>query len=257
MKMKTQFISLYTIIRREWLRMVRIAGQVFVPPVITMSLYFLIFGELLGKRVGDIEGYPYATYIAPGLIMMSVITNSYSNVSGSFFGTRFQRHIEELLVSPTPNFFILLGYVMGGVIRGLAVAFLVTLVTLFFIPFHISHPFITILVVFMVALFFSLAGFANALYAKSFDDIMLIPTFVLTPLTYLGGVFYSVDMLSPFWHAISSFNPILYMVGSFRYGMLGITDVSVVPALLLLTLCIVILTTVNMVCLNRGIGLKD
>lgn len=254
---KQQLISLYTIIRREWIRMLRIAGQVFLPPVITMSLYFLIFGQLIGPRIGSMDSIPYSSYIAPGLIMMSVITNSYANVSSSFYGMRFQKNIEELLVSPTPNFFILLGFVMGGVIRGLCVAFLVLMVTLFFIPLHVAHPTLMLLSVLMVSTFFALAGFTNAMVARNFDDIMLIPTFVLTPLTYLGGVFYSINMLPSFWYKVSMCNPVLYMVNAFRYGMLGVSDIKIIPALSVLFVGIVLLGAFNLHCLHRGLGIKD
>jgi ABC-2 type transport system permease protein len=257
MPKRQQYISLYTIIRREWMRMLRIAGQVFLPPVITMSLYFLIFGELIGPRIGEMDKIPYSSYIAPGLIMMSVITNSYANVASSFYGMRFQKNVEELLVSPTPNLFILIGFVAGGVLRGLSVAFLVLMVTLFFIPLHVAHPWLMILAILMVSSFFSLAGFTNAMLARNFDDIMLIPTFILTPLTYLGGVFYSINMLPSFWHKLSMFNPVLYMVNAFRYGMLGVSDIEILPALCVLFVCIIALGGFNLHCLDRGLGIKD
>lgn len=252
-----ELIGLYTIVRRECVRMLRISGQVFLPPVITMSLYFIIFGELIGKRIGEVNHVPYSFYIAPGLIMMAVIMNAYSNVSASFYSSRFQHNIEELLISPTPNSFILLGYVLGGIIRGLIIAVLVTLVTLFFIPLEISHPYITLLVIFLSATLFAELGFLNALFARSFDEIMIIPTFFLTPLTYLGGVFYSINMLSPFWQAISKLNPVLYMVNGFRYGLIGISDISVMKALTMLFLLVLTITVLNLHLLNKGIGLKE
>ncbi len=254
---KISIISLSTIVRREWIRMVRIAGQSFLPPVMTMTLYFLIFGNLIGKRIGLISGVPYSHYIAPGLIMMTVISNAYTNVSSSFFGNRFQRNIEELLVSPTPNFIILLGYVLGGIIRSIVVAVLVTLVTLFFIPLKIYSVSLLITTVILVSSLFALAGFTNSIFARTFDDIMLIPTFILTPLTYLGGVFYSSNMLSPFWQTISSYNPIFHMVNAFRYAMIGSSDTSIVPALTLISLMVLALTCLNLTLLNKGIGLKE
>jgi ABC-2 type transport system permease protein len=250
-------VALYTIIRREMFRMLRIAGQVFLPPVITMSLYFLIFGRLIGPRIGEIQGIAYPQYIAPGLIMMSVIMNAYANVSSSFYSIRFQKNVEELLVSPVPYGFIMLGYVLGGVIRGFIVAFLVTLVTLYFIPLKIMHPIVTLLTISLVAIFFALLGFTNAIFAKNFDQIMIIPTFIITPLTYLGGVFYSIDMLPPFFQLVSKLNPILYMVNAFRYGLLGISDISPYIALSVLILCITVFVFINLSLLNKGVGLKE
>lgn len=254
---KQQFISLYTIIRREWMRMIRIAGQVFLPPVITMTLYFLIFGHLMGERIGTMENMPYSSFIAPGLIMMSVITNSYANVASSFYGMRFQKNVEELLVSPTPNLFILIGFVAGGVMRGFSVAFLVLCVTLFFIPLHIAHPIYMLYVILIVSSFFALAGFTNAMLARNFDDIMIVPTFILGPLTYLGGVFYSLSMLPPFWYKLSMFNPVVYMVNAFRYGMLDISDVRTTASPIIITTCVLILGWINLNFLNKGIGIKD
>ena len=250
-------ISLSTIVRREWLRMIRISGQVFLPPVITMSLYFLIFGTLIGARIGSINGMPYPHYIAPGLIMMTIINNAYSNVSSSFFSNRFQKNIEELLISPTPNFIILLGYVLGGVIRSIVVGLLVTIVTLFFIPLQIHSYTIVIFTALLVSTSFALAGFTNAILARTFDDIMLIPTFILTPLTYLGGVFYSVNMLSPFWKKISLYNPIFHMVNSFRYGMLGFSDTNINVAISFISFLVISLTILNLHLLEKGTGLKE
>lgn len=253
----TPLISLITIVRREWLRMIRIASQVFLPPVITMTLYFLIFGTLIGERIGLVNGIPYPHYIAPGLIMMTIINNAYSNVSSSFFSNRFQRNIEELLISPTPNFIILLGYILGGVIRSSVVGILVTLVTLCFIPLQIHSLFLLIITVLLVASLFSLAGFTNGMLARTFDDIMLIPTFILTPLTYLGGVFYSTNMLSPFWQTLSYYNPILHMVNAFRHGMLGSSDTNIWIALGFISSLVILLTIINLSLLKRGVGLKE
>ena len=203
MKMAEQWIALSTIVRKEIVRFTRIWVQTLLPPVITMGLYFVIFGQLIGSRIGQMDGFSYVEFVVPGLIMMSVITNSYSNVVSSFFGVKFQRSVEELLVSPTPNYIILLGYVLGGVSRGLLVGFIVTLVSFLFTDLTIDSLPITIAIVFMTAIVFSLAGFLNAVFARTFDDISIVPTFILTPLTYLGGVFYSISLLPPVWQSVS------------------------------------------------------
>lgn len=222
--------SFSTIFRREVRRFTRIWPQTLVPPVITMSLYFVIFGSLIGSRIGEMGGYSYMEFVVPGLIMMAVITNSYSNVVSSFYSAKFQRSVEELLVSPTPNWVIMAGYVLGSVARGLIVGFVVTLIALAFTSLSVQHIGLTVAIVFLTAVLFSLAGFINAIFANSFDDISIIPTFVLTPLTYLGGVFYSIDLLSPFFQGLSKLNPILYMVNAFRYGVLGVSDINVIWA---------------------------
>jgi ABC-2 type transport system permease protein len=222
-----KWIAFSTIVRREIHRFMRIWPQTLVPPIITIVLYFVIFGRLIGSRIGEMAELPYIQFVAPGLIMMSVITNSYSNVVSSFYGSKFQRNIEELLVSPTPNWIILLGYVVGGMARGLGVGAMVTLLSLYFADFSLHSLPITIGIVLMTSLMFSLAGLINAIFAGSFDDISIIPTFVLTPLIYLGGVFYSIDLLGDFWGSVSLINPILYMVNAFRYGMVGITDIDI------------------------------
>lgn len=257
MTIKQQLIALYTLIRREVVRMLRISSQVFLPPVITTGLYFLIFGTLIGTRIGDIQGVSYPLFIAPGLIMMSVITNAYGNVSTSLFSLRFQKSIEELLVSPMSNGLMLFGYVLGGMIRGAIVALLVFLVSCFFMKLELQHVFLSILVVLLVSAVFSLAGFTNAMLARNFDDVMLIPTFVLTPLTYLGGVFYSTSMLSPFWQKISHFNPILYMVNAMRHAMIGQEEVGITLSMSIICLMLVLLIILNMRMLNKGVGLRD
>ena len=257
MTIKQQLIALYTLLRREVVRMLRISSQVFLPPVITTGLYFLIFGSLIGQRIGDIQGISYPLFIAPGLIIMSVITNAYGNVSTSLFSLRFQRSIEELLISPMSNGLILFGYVMGGVIRGSVVALLVFLISCFFMTLEIQHVFMSILVVMLVSAVFSLAGFTNAMLARNFDDVMLIPTFVLTPLTYLGGVFYSTGMLSPFWQKISHFNPILYMVNAMRHAMIGQEEVDISLSMGIIVLMLLLLTGLNMRLLNKGVGLRE
>lgn len=221
------WISFSTILRREVRRFTRIWPQTLVPPVITMSLYFVIFGSLIGSRIGQMGGYSYMEFVVPGLIMMAVITNSYANVVSSFYSAKFQRSVEELLVSPTPNWVVMAGYVLGSVARGLIVGFIVTVIALLFTSLKIQHIGVTILIVFLTSVLFALAGFINAIFANSFDDISIIPTFVLTPLTYLGGVFYSIELLSPFWQGLSKLNPILYMVNAFRYGVLGVSDINV------------------------------
>lgn len=228
---RTDLIALQTLVVKETVRILRIWPQTLLPPVITMSLYFVIFGRLIGERIGTIEAgasraFPYIQFVVPGLVMMSVITNAFSNVVSSFFGAKFQRHVEELLVSPAPNSVILLGYVGGGVARGLMVGSLVTLVSLLFTRLSIHSMLVTISVVVLTAVLFSIGGLINAILARSFDDISIFPTFVLTPLTYLGGVFYSIDMLPPFWRTVSLANPVLYMVSAFRYGILGVADIS-------------------------------
>ncbi len=256
--MSGNLVALHTIVRREIVRIMRIWTQTLIPPAITMTLYFVIFGKLIGSRIGNIQGdFTYMQYIVPGLVMMSIITNSYGNISSSFFGAKFQRSVEEMLVSPMPNWVILLGYVTGAVSRGLVVGSLVLLIALFFTHLHIAHVFITLLSVLFGATIFSLAGFVNAVYAKKFDDIALVPTFVLTPLTYLGGVFYSVNMLSEPWQAISRVNPILYMVNAFRFGVLGISDVHIGVAFGVMLLFVVGLSYVALSLLKRGVGLRS
>lgn len=227
-------IAFETIVIKEIRRFSRIWIQTLIPPAITIALYFVIFGNLVGRRVGEMGGFRYMEFIVPGLIMMSVIQNSYSNVVSSFFSQRFQRSIEELLVSPVPDHVIVTGFVVGGMARGLAVGAIVTTLSLFFSDIQISHPIITVTVILFTSVVFSLAGFINAIYANSFDDISIVPTFVLTPLIYLGGVFYSTQMLPPLWQAVSALNPIFYMVNTFRYGFLGSSDVDVIWAFLIL-----------------------
>ena len=251
------WVAFSTIVVKEVRRFTRIWVQTLIPPAITMTLYFIIFGNLVGARIGQMDGFDYMQYIVPGLIMMSVITNSYGNVVSSFFGTKFQRHIEELLVAPVPNWVILSGYVIGGVARGLAVGFIVTLLSLFFTDLTLAHPFITLAIVFLTAVVFSLGGFINAIYANSFDDIAVVPTFILTPLTYLGGVFYSISMLPDFWQAVSQLNPILYMVNTFRYGILGVSDINVVFAFGMIILFVMVLGGFALHLLNSGKGIRS
>lgn len=257
MNMQQIMIALWTLTVREVRRFMRIWPQTLLPPSITMALYFLIFGNLVGSRIGEMAGIAYIDYIVPGLIMMSVITNSYSNVASSFFGNKFQRSVEEMVVSPMPSWVILSGFVIGGMARGLLVGLIVTIVSMFFTQVHIAHPILTILVVFLTAALFSLAGFINALLANKFDDISIVPTFVLTPLTYLGGVFYSIHSLPTFWQHVSLLNPVLYMVNTFRYGILGVSDVGVWWALSVICLCIVAMFMIAHRMLTTGKGIRS
>lgn len=250
-------VALYTIARREVHRILRIWGQTLVPPAITMTLYFLIFGNLIGSRIGTMGGFTYMDFIVPGLVMMSIIQNSYGNISSSFFGAKFGRHIEELLVAPLPPWVILTGYVAGAVLRGLMVGAIVLVIAMFFTHVRIPHPLITLSTVLLGATIFSLAGFVNAVYAKKFDDIAIVPTFILTPLTYLGGVFYSVNLLPPFWQNASHANPILYMVNAFRYGLLGVSDVPVGVSYAVMLGFVVTLSALGLVLLKRGVGLRS
>ena len=257
MNLALNWIGLKTLIRKEVVRVIRIWIQAIVPPAITMTLYFIIFGNLIGRRIGSMDGFDYMQYIAPGLIMMSVITNSYGNVVSSFFGAKFARHVEEMLVSPMSNATIIIGHVAGGVIRGLLVGVLVTIVALFFTKLDVAHPLIVISMVVLSSTVFALAGFINAVFAKKFDDISIVPTFVLTPLTYLGGVFYSISLLPEFWQKVSLANPIIYMVNAFRYGILGTSDISIAYAYLLVSLFVVVLFTASLLLLNRGVGVRQ
>jgi len=250
------FIAFMTIFRREIRRFLRIWVQTLIPPVITMVLYFLIFGSLIGSRIGDMGGFDYMDFVVPGLIMMSVINNSYSNVVSSFYSAKFTKSVEELLVSPTPNYIILLGFVLGGALRGLIVGAIVTVVSLFFTQMHIHSLSVIVSVVFLTSLLFSMAGLINAIYANSFDDISIIPTFVLTPLTYLGGVFYSIDLLPEFWQGVSQLNPVLYMVNAFRYGFLGISDVNVAASFVGITVFLVLAFTFCLYLLDKGKKLR-
>lgn len=249
-------IALKTIVRREIRRFVRIWPQTLLPPCITTVLYFIIFGHLIGGRIGEMDGFPYMTYIVPGLIMMSVITNAYGNVVSSFFSTKFHRSIEELLVSPVSPHTILVGFVLGGVCRGLVVGALVSALALLFIDWHIQHLGVTVLVMLLVSAVFSLGGFINAMFARNFDDISIIPTFVLTPLTYLGGVFYSIHLLPGIWQTLSLANPVLHMVNAFRYGVLGVSDIHIGVAIGLMSMAVLTLYIWAIYLLTTGRGLR-
>ena len=252
-----QWIAFKTIVIREIRRFMRIWQQTLLPPAITMALYFIIFGNLIGSRIGDMGGVDYMSFIVPGLIMMSVITNSYGNVSSSFFGNKFQRSIEELMVSPVYPSVILAGYVMGGVARGVMVGIIVTLLSLYFTELQIHSIGIVVLVTLLSAILFALGGFLNAIFATKFDDIAIVPTFIITPLTYLGGVFYSISLLPEFWQDVSKLNPILYMVNSFRYGILGISDISVSSAITMLFVFIILLSAICIGLLKKGTGMRS
>ncbi len=256
MTLKEQYIAFKAILIKEVLRFARIWVQTIVPPAVTMSLYFVIFGNLIGSQIGDMEGYHYIDYIAPGLIMMAVITNSYANVVSSFYGCKFHHHIEEMLVSPLPHYLIILGFVCGGVARGMAVGLAVSLVSMLFTALPLHNLAVIISTVILTSTLFSLAGLLNGLFAKSFDDISIIPTFVLTPLTYLGGVFYSIQMLPEFWQQVSRINPILYMVNTFRYGFLGVSDIGIGSSYAIILGFILALYSYALYLLRTGYGIR-
>lgn len=253
----TNWVAFKTILTKEVLRFSRIWIQTILPPVITMGLYFIIFGGLIGSRIGDMEGIRYMDFIVPGLIMMAVITNAYSNVVSSFYSAKFQRHLEEMLVSPVPNYLIILGFVGGGVCRGLAVGVAVTLVSMIFSPLAIHNLAVTLSVVVLTATLFALAGLINGVFARSFDDISIVPTFILTPLTYLGGVFYSITLLPEFWQGASMLNPILYMVNAFRYGFLGVADIGLATSYGIIIGFVLALYGVALLLLNKGVGIRN
>jgi ABC-2 type transport system permease protein len=257
MSAATNFIALGTIVRREVMRIVRIWTQTLIPPAVTMTLYFVIFGTVIGSRIGSMHGFTYMQYIVPGLVMMSIITNSYGNITSSFFGAKFGRYVEEMLVSPMPNLVILSGYILGALVRGLSVGIVVLLIALLFTDLHILHPLITLSTAMLTSVVFALAGFVNAVFAKKFDDIALVPSFVLTPLTYLGGVFYSIDALGQPWHAMSLANPILYMVNAFRFGVLGVSDIPVGIAFAVMLGFVLVLGAFGIFLLKRGIGMRS
>lgn len=255
--LQVYWVAFKTILTKEILRFVRIWIQTVLPPAIMMALYFVIFGRLIGEQIGDMGGFRYIEFIVPGLILMSVISNSYANVVSSFYSSKFQHNIEEMLISPIPNWVILAGYVSGGVARGMTVGVVVTIVSMFFTDLKIHSYGVTLGVFFLTSVLFSIGGFINAVYANSFDDISIVPTFVLTPLTYLGGVFYSIQMLPEFWQTVSLGNPVLYMVNAFRYGLLGVSDISLLSAFGLIFGFIVALSAYAMYLLNRGVGIKS
>jgi len=252
-----RWVGFRTIVIREFSRIIRIWGQTLVPPAITATLYFIIFGSLIGRRIGEMGGVSYMQYIAPGLIMMSVITNSYGNVVSSFFGAKFGRHIEELLVAPLANWLIVSGYVAGGLLRGLLVGLVVTALALFFTRLHVEHVLVVIPAVLLTAIAFSLLGFINAVFAKNFDQISFVPTFILTPMTYLGGVFYSITMLPDWAQHVSRANPILYMVNAFRFGFLGESDVNLGLSFALMVLAVAVLFATCVWLMEKGTGTRE
>ncbi len=256
MTFRQSFIAFKTIFIKEILRFTRIWIQTVLPAMITTALYFIIFGNLIGSQIGDMEGFSYIEYIVPGLILMSVITNAYGNVVSSFYSAKFQRNVEEMLVSPTPNYIILSGFISGGVVRGIVVGIAVTLVSLIFTNLQVYNVFVFASILVLTATLFSLGGFINAIFANSFDDISIVPTFILTPLTYLGGIFYTISMLPPFWQNVSLANPILYMVNAFRYGMLGVSDIELMYSYAIIITFITVLFGYCLYLLNRGYGIR-
>ena len=255
-KYATYWTAFQTILIKEILRFSRIWIQTVLPPVVTTTLYFIIFGTLIGDRIGEMDGYRYIDFIVPGLILMAVISHSYANVVSSFYSSKFQRHIEEILIAPVPEWIILAGYVGGGVARGMVVGLVVTLVSLFFVDLDIQHYGLAILVLILTSILFALAGFINAVYANSFDDVSIVPTFVLVPLTYLGGVFYSIRLLPEFWQNLSLANPVLYMINAFRYSILGVSDIEPGFALSLILGFILALGGIALWLLKKGVGIK-
>jgi ABC-2 type transport system permease protein len=250
--------SFYTIVRKDIVRMFRIWSQTFLPSVVTSVLYFLIFGSVLGGRIGDINGFSYIHFVVPGLVMLAVVTNAFSNVATTFFASKFfARNIDEVLVSPTPPWILIAGFIGGGIIRGVLIGLLVLLVSVFFAIPPLAHPLAVVFFLVLSSLLFSLAGLVNGIYAKSFDGISIIPTFVLTPLVYLGGVFYSVSTLPGWWQQLTYANPIFYIINGFRYGFLGFADTSLGVSILVLTLLVGILVGVNWYLLRTGLGLRQ
>jgi len=258
MPIEKQFISFYTILRKGVVRIIRIWSQTLLPSVVTSVLYFAVFGTILGSRIGQLNGVPYILFVVPGLVMLAVITNSYMDVATTFFVSKFfSRNIDEILVSPTTPSVIIAGFIASGVIRGMLVGGLVMAVSLFFALPSIAHPLIVLLFLFLSSLIFALGGLINGIYAKSFDGISIVPTFVLTPLVYLGGVFYSIHSLSPMWQTLSLFNPVFYIINGFRYGFLGTSDVSLLTCFLVLLALMLALLGTNVYFLRQGLGLKQ
>ena len=257
MTLLEQYIALLTIVRKEVRRYLRIWSQTLLPSAITMSLYYVIFGSLIGSRIGQMGGFTYMEFVVPGLIMMAIVTNSYANVASSFFGAKFNHSVEELLVSPVPSYVILWGYVIGGVTRGVLVAIIVTAVSLFFTKLAINNILIVLAVVILTSILFALFGFINGVFANTFDDISIVPTFVLTPLTYLGGVFYSLELLPEFWANLSRANPLVYVVNAFRYGMLGVSDVNIQVAFAMIVVFVVSAYLYSLYLLNSGKRLRS
>ena len=258
MPIEKQLVSFYTILRKGVVRIVRIWPQTLLPSVVTSTLYFAVFGNILGSQIGQLNGIPYILFVVPGLVMLAVITNSYMDVATTFFVSKFfSRNIDEILASPTPPSVIIAGFIASGIIRGMLVGALVLIVSLFFALPSIAHPFVVLFFLFLSSLVFALGGLINGIYAKSFDGISIVPTFVLTPLVYLGGVFYSIHSLPPLWQTVSLFNPIFYLVNGFRYGFLGTSDVSLLTSVLVLLALMLVLLGINVYFLKKGLGLKQ
>ena len=251
------WIALKTIWRKEITRYMRIWVQTLLPPAITMALYFVIFGNLIGSRIGNMGGFSYMEFIVPGLIMMSVITNAYANVSSSFFSNKFQRNIEELMVSPVPTWIIILGFIGGGISRAILIGVIVTCISMLFVDIQIHNPFAIVVTLLLTTTLFATAGLINGVYAKTFDDVSIVPTFVLTPLTYLGGVFYSLTLLPEFWQMISKANPIVYMVSGFRYGFLGHSDFAISTSVGLLVMFNAVFLTIAYRLIDKGVGIRN
>ncbi|NYT28532.1 ABC transporter permease [Candidatus Thiodubiliella endoseptemdiera] len=250
------WVQYKTIVIKEILRFSRIWVQTIFPPIITTSLYLLIFGGLMGERIGQMQGVGYLQFIIPGIILMTVIQNSYANTVSSFFLAKFNHSIEEMLVSPVPYWVILLGYISGGVARGFFVGIGVFIAVSLFIDFQIYSLPVTLITFLLTAILFSLAGFINAIFAQSFDDISIVPTFILMPMTYLGGMFYSVEILPEFWQSVSQFNPIYYMVDSFRLGFLGTSTTNFFTSIFVLIVMIFVLTMLSLYLLKKGVNVK-
>lgn len=255
--LKAQLIALKTLLRKELTRIFRIWTQTLLPPLVTQTLYFLIFGHFIGSQIGDIHGISYMAFIVPGLVMMAVISNSYGNVVSSFFGSKFQRNIEEMLVSPMKPWVILAGYTLAGVLRGVLVGVMVFIVSCFFVAPHVEHPWIVLLFMVIAAMMFSLAAMINGIFAKNFDEVAFFQNFILTPLIYLGGVFYSIERLPVIWQHISLINPLVYMINGLRFGFYGISDVNIWISIGLLVVFTAILWVVNLTLISRGIGIKN
>ncbi len=255
--LRLQIIGFVTIYLREVRRIIRIWPQTILPPIITISLYFLVFGKLLGAKVGLINNQPYMSFITPGLIMMGIINNSYVNVASSFFITKFQRHIEEMLVSPLSMHAILLGYIISGAMRGVVIGLIVILVAFCYTSLPMPYPFFALLLSMLTAILFSLAGFINAVFANKFDDISIIPAFIIAPFTYLGGIFYSLDILPPFWQTVTKLNPIFYMISGLRYGILGVSEIDIWTSLSIISVVIVVVYVITHQLMIRGIGLRN
>jgi ABC-2 type transport system permease protein len=256
-KIEKQLVALQTILNKEIVRFMRIWSQTILPPAITMTLYFIIFGKMIGSQIHNVNGYSYMQYIVPGLTMMAIMTNSYANTASSFFGAKFSKSIEEMLVSPMPNYIIMLGFMLGGTLRGILVGIVVIFISLFFTHLHIQNIGIVIAMAILASMLFALGGLVNAIFAKKFDDVSFIPTFVLTPLTYLGGVFYSIKQLPPIWQKLSMLNPILNVIDTFRYGMLGVSDVNIYFGFSLVCGLFIVLFIWCLSLMNKGTGLRS